>query len=279
MVAPLFVGRNKSVSALSSAMNKDKRIFLATQRNAGVDNPWKRYLRCGRHRHGASTAAASRRHRQGVDRRKTARPHPAVCAQPGIFEVELSLLPDTTGDTIEVEALMRAVIDDFTEYAGINKSISKELLAKVSAISDPSKLADSVASHFSFKLENKQQLLETVDLGKRLALLVKLIKLEIEVYQMDQRIKGRVKDQMEKTQKNYYLNEQMRAIKKEMGAEDDRATNSRIWKRRSSASACPRRPRQRPPGIQKAQDDDAHVGRSHGGAKLHRLDDQPALVQ
>jgi ATP-dependent Lon protease len=84
---------------------------------------------------------------------------------PEFFEVELSLLPDTTGDTIEVEALMRAVIDDFTEYAGINKSISKELLAKVSAISDPSKLADSVASHFSFKLENKQQLLETADLA------------------------------------------------------------------------------------------------------------------
>jgi ATP-dependent Lon protease len=139
------------------------------------------------------------------------------------FKVELAPLPDRPGDSVEVEALMRAVIDDFGEYAGINKSISKELLAKVTAITDPSKLADSVASHFSFKLENKQKLLETTDLNKRLALLVKLIKLEIEVFQMDQRIKGRVKEQMEKTQKNYYLNEQMRAIKKEMGAEDEMA--------------------------------------------------------
>ena len=133
----------------------------------------------------------------------------------------MSLLPDMPGDTIEVEALMRAVVENFSQYASVNKSISKELLSKISAISDPSKLADSVASHFSFKLENKQNLLETADLGKRLSLLVKLIKLEMEVYEMDQRIKGRVKDQMEKTQKNYYLNEQMRAIKKEMGSEDE----------------------------------------------------------
>jgi ATP-dependent Lon protease len=222
MVAPLFVGRNKSVSALSSAMNKDKRIFLATQRNAGVDNPKEKdicdvgvigsVLQLLRLPDGTVKALI-----EGTQRARIQRYVP----NPEYFEVELALLPDTTGNTIEVEALMRAVIDDFTEYAGINKSISKELLAKVSAISDPSKLADSVSSHFSFKLENKQQLLETADLSKRLALLVKLIKLEIEVYQMDQRIKGRVKEQMESTQKNYYLNEQMRAIKKEMGAEDE----------------------------------------------------------
>ena len=222
MVAPLFVGRNKSVSALSSAMNKDKRIFLATQRNAGVDNPAEKdicdvgvvgtVLQLLRLPDGTVKALI-----EGKQRARIQRYNP----NPEFFEVELEMLPDIAGDTIEVEALMRAVIDDFTEYAGINKSISKELLAKVSAIADPSKLADSVASHFSFKLENKQHLLETADLGKRLSLLVKLIKLEIEVFQMDQRIKGRVKEQMEKTQKNYYLNEQMRAIKKEMGSEDE----------------------------------------------------------
>ncbi len=222
MVAPLFVGRNRSVSALSSAMNKDKRIFLATQRNAGVDNPAEKdicdvgvigtVLQLLRLPDGTVKALI-----EGKQRARTARYVP----NSEFFEVELALLPDVPADTVEVEALMRAVIDDFTEYAGINKSISKELLAKVSAIADPSKLADSVASHFSFKLENKQHLLETADLGKRLALLVKLIKLEIEVYQMDRRIKGRVKEQMEKTQKNYYLNEQMRAIKKEMGGGDD----------------------------------------------------------
>jgi ATP-dependent Lon protease len=222
MVAPLFVGRDKSVSALSSAMNKDKRIFLATQRNAGVDNPAEKdicdvgvigtVLQLLRLPDGTVKALIEGKQRARIER---------YVPNPEFFEAELSLLPDIPGDTIEVEALMRAVVEDFSEYAGINKSISKELISKISAISDPSKLADSVASHFSFKLENKQNLLETADMGKRLSLLVKLIKLEMEVYQMDQRIKGRVKDQMEKTQKNYYLNEQMRAIKKEMGSEDE----------------------------------------------------------
>jgi ATP-dependent Lon protease len=226
MVAPLFVGRDKSVSALSSAMNKDKRIFLATQRNAGVDNPAQKdicnvgvigtVLQLLRLPDGTVKALIEGKQRARIEN---------YLPNPDFFEVELSPLPDIPGDTIEVEALMRAVIDEFSEYAGINKSISKELLSKISAISDPSKLADSVASHFSFKLENKQNLLETADLGKRLSLLVKLIKLEMEVYQMDQRIKGRVKDQMEKTQKNYYLNEQMRAIKKEMGGSDDEASD------------------------------------------------------
>ncbi|PIE67975.1 MAG: endopeptidase La [Deltaproteobacteria bacterium] len=222
MVAPLFVGRNKSVSALSNAMNKDKRIFLATQQNAGVDNPTQKdicdvgvigtVLQLLRLPDGTVKALIEGKQRARVDR---------YLENKEFFEVELSVLPDNPGDTVEMEALMRSVIDSFSEYAGINKNISKELLAKVSAISDPSKLADSMASHFSFKLENKQRLLETTDLGKRLSMLVKLIKLEIEVFQMDQRIKGRVKEQMEKTQKNYYLNEQMRAIKKEMGAEED----------------------------------------------------------
>jgi ATP-dependent Lon protease len=222
MVAPLFVGRNKSVNALSSAMNKDKRIFLATQQNAGVDNPTEKdicdvgvigtVLQLLRLPDGTVKALIEGKQRARIDR---------YLSNAEFFEVELSPLPDVAGDTVEMEALMRAVIDSFSEYAGVNKSISKELLAKISAITEPSKLADSVASHFSFKIENKQTLLETIDLGKRLSLLVKLIKLEIEVYQMDQRIKGRVKEQMEKTQKNYYLNEQMRAIKKEMGAEDE----------------------------------------------------------
>ena len=151
MVAPLFVGRNKSVSALSSAMNKDKRIFLATQRNAGVDNPTEKdicdvgvigsVLQLLRLPDGTVKALIEGKQRARIVRYAT---------NPEFFEVQLALLPDEPGDTIEVEALMRAVIDDFTEYAGINKSISKELLAKVSAITDPSKLADSVASHFSF---------------------------------------------------------------------------------------------------------------------------------
>ena len=103
----------------------------------------------------------------------------------------------------------------------MNKNISKELVSNVSSMTDPSQLADTVAAHFSFKIEDKQKLLETLTLSDRLAQLLNLVKMEIEVFQMDQRIKSRVKEQMEQTQKNYYLNEQMRAIKKEMGAEDE----------------------------------------------------------
>jgi ATP-dependent Lon protease len=115
-------------------------------------------------------------------------------------------------------------------------------VAKVGAIADPPGWPDVVASHFSFKIEDKQRLLEAVPIERRLsALLVELINLEMEVFRMDQRIKGRVKEQMEKTQKNYYLNEQMRAIRKEMGAKTKPPTNCRSWKSASSASACPRR--------------------------------------
>ena len=118
-------------------------------------------------------------------------------------------------------ALIRAVLDSFEEYAKINKNISKELLGSVTAIDDASQLADTVAAQFSFKIEDKQTLLEATNLEERMSLLLSLIKMETDIYKMDQRIRGRVKEQMEKTQKNYYLNEQMRAIKKEMVFEDE----------------------------------------------------------
>ena len=130
-------------------------------------------------------------------------------------------MPEPEVDPIEAKALCRSVLENFGRYAKLNKSISKELMESVGEISSPSKLADTVAAHFAFKVEDKQRLLDKVDPAERVSDLVSLIKMEIEVLRMDQRIKGRVKEQMEKTQRNYYLNEQMRAIKKEMGAEDD----------------------------------------------------------
>ncbi|MDL2269090.1 endopeptidase La [Desulfosarcina sp. OttesenSCG-928-A07] len=229
MVAPLFVGRNKSVNALSNAMAGDKRIFLATQTNAGVDNPTETdistigvigtVLQLLRLPDGTVKALI-----EGKQRARVLRYVPNT----DYFEVELAPLPDIPGDAIETEALIRTVMESFNAYARINKNISRELLAKMGAIADPSKLADSVASHFSFKLENKQRLLETADLPRRISLLIELINLEIEVFQMDQRIKGRVKEQMEKTQKNYYLNEQMRAIKKEMGTDDEMSDELKV---------------------------------------------------
>ncbi len=137
------------------------------------------------------------------------------------FRVELERQAERELTPAESTALMRSIVESFEEYAGLNRSISKELVSNIAAITDPSQMADTVASHFSFKLEDKQRLLDTVELTERLPLLLSLIKMEVEVFRMDQRIKGRIKEQMEKTQKQYYLNEQMRAIKKEMGAEDD----------------------------------------------------------
>jgi ATP-dependent Lon protease len=222
MVAPLFVGRSKSVNALSDAMNKNKMVFLATQKKAGVDNPKEKdisatgtigkVLQLLRLPDGTVKALV-----EGQSRAKIVR----FMQAEDFFKVEIEHLYDYSAMTTESIALCRTVTDEFEAYAKISKNLSKDLINKVAAINDPSKLADTVASHFSFKIEDKQRLLEALDPIERISILVGLIKMEIEIFKMDQRIKGRVKDQMEKTQKNYYLNEQMRAIKKEMGADDD----------------------------------------------------------
>ncbi len=222
MVAPLFVGRTRSVNALTEAMNGDKTVFLATQRRANIDNPGAedisemgtvgKVLQLLRLPDGTVKALVEGRHRARVVR---------FITEKEFFRVELERVVETELSAAEATALMRSVTESFEEYAGLNRSISKELISSVTSVTDASQLADTVASHFSFKLDDKQRLLDTIDLAERLSLLLSLIKMEIEVFRMDQRIKSRIKDQMEKTQKQYYLNEQMRAIKKEMGAEDD----------------------------------------------------------
>jgi ATP-dependent Lon protease len=224
MVAPLFVGREKSVNALSDAMNKDKNVFLATQTKAGIDNPGEedisqvgtigKVLQLLRLPDGTVKALV-----EGKTRARIV----GFIDNQDFFQVELEKISNPGLPPAEAEALTRSVQEGFEEYAKLNKSISKELLSNVASITDPSQMADTVAAHFSFKIEDKQRLLDTIDLSERMSLLLSLIKMEIEVFRMDQRIKTRVKEQMEKTQKNYYLNEQMRAIKKEMGGEDDAA--------------------------------------------------------
>ena len=225
MVAPLFVGRPKSVAALSNAMNtEDKHIFLATQNKAGIDNPTEKDI----HRVGVvGTVLQLLRLPDGtvkalVEGQVRARIRQFIKAD-DYFKVQLDPVNDVMTSEPEIEALGRRIKENFRAYSKLNKSISKDLIKKVEGLSDLSKMADTVASHFSFKIDDKQQLLEAASLNKRFNLLIELINLEMEVYRMDQRIKGRVKDQMEKTQKNYYLNEQMRAIRKEMGGDDEGA--------------------------------------------------------
>jgi ATP-dependent Lon protease len=244
MVAPLFVGRSKSVKALSDAMNTDKRVFLSTQKKAAIDNPTEKdispvgtiakILQLLRLPDGTVKALIEGQSRASIVR---------FIRNPDFLQVALKPIIDTEILAAEGEALIRAIHDSFDEYANVNKNISKDLVKTVSAISDPSKLADTVAAHFSFKIDDKQRLLEAVVLEERLSLLLSLIKMEIDIFKMDQRIKDRVKKQMEKTQKNYYLNEQMRAIKKEIGTEDDNRNElndleKRIKRKRMSKEAA-----------------------------------------
>ena len=242
MVAPLFVGRPKSVAALSNAMDTaDKHIFLATQNKAGIDNPTEKDI----HQVGViGTVLQLLRLPDGtvkalVEGKERARIQRFIRAD-DFFQVDLVPIPEAMGSAANVEALARSINERFAAYAKLNKSISKDLVSKVGNITDHAKLADTVASHFSFKIEDKQRLLESTPLERRLNLLLELINLEMEVYRMDQRIKGRVKEQMEKTQKNYYLNEQMRAIRKEMGAEDEAADELQDLEKRIKRKRLPR---------------------------------------
>jgi ATP-dependent Lon protease len=244
MVAPLFVGRDKSVSALANAMSSDKRVFLSTQKKASVDNPSEKdispvgvignVMQLLRLPDGTVKALVEGKKRAHIVN---------FIKQQEFFQVEVEELEEPDESKTEVIALERAVLENFEEYAKLNKSITKELTSSVAAITDTSQLADTIAAHFSFKIEDKQRLLNTLSVVERLSLMVTLTKLEIEVFRMDQRIKGRVKKQMEKTQKNYYLNEQMRAIRKEMGAEDDpgdelKDLEKRIKRKRMSREAA-----------------------------------------
>lgn len=222
MVAPLFVGREKSVNALATAMGSDKQVFLTTQKKANIDSPSEKDIsRVGvignvmqllRLPDGTVKALVEGKHRARITR---------FVKNEEFFQVEVERLKEPVESITEITALQRALLENFEEYAKHNKSISKELTSSVAAISDPSQMADTIAAHFSFKIEDKQRLLNTLSLVERLSLMMTLTKMETEVLKMDKRIKGRVKTQMEKTQKNYYLNEQMRAIRKEMGAEED----------------------------------------------------------
>jgi ATP-dependent Lon protease len=224
MVAPLFVGRAKSVNALADAMNKDKTVFLSTQKKANIDNPKAKdisqigtigtVLQLLRLPDGTVKALVEGKSRgQILD----------FINDDNFFRVDVRPVFEEESVSPEGVALTRALVESFQEYAKTNQNISKDLVNNVSNIANPSRLGDTVAAHFSFKIEDKQKLLETRGLQERLDLLLKLVKMEIEVHQMDKKIRGRVKDQMEKNQKNYYLNEQMRAIKKEMGEDEGAA--------------------------------------------------------
>ncbi len=222
MVIPLFVGREKSIHALDAAMRADKRIMLVAQKQADVDDPKLEDL----HRFGTvathpADAQAARRHRQGAGRGRGARPHRAA-ARRDFYSASIAVEVDADQyDEREMDVLVRSVVSQFEQYVKLNKKVPPEVLTALAGIEQPGRLADTVAAHMSLKLAEKQKVLEILDVRKRLEHILVAIEGEMDVLQIEKRIRGRVKAQMEKSQREYYLNEQMKAIQKELGEMED----------------------------------------------------------
>ena len=222
MVVPLFVGREKSIKALEHAMSSEKQIFLSAQREAKIDNPTEKdiylfgtlgsVLQLLRLPDGTVKALIEGKSRARIEN---------FVGDHEFFMVEVEKFDRQDDNTPETKALMRAVVESFEDYAKLNEKLSKDHVSTVAGIEEPSRLADTIAAHLTLKVSDKQQLLEIESTDKRLEKLFEIVRYEINIISLEKRLKGRVKKQMEKTQKDYYLNEQMRAIQKEMGAKDD----------------------------------------------------------
>src|SRR5881296_2493956 len=222
MVVPLFVGRQKSIRALEEAMNKQKFILLAAQKDAKTNDPTEDDI----YRVGTlGTVVQLLRLPDGtvkvlVEGKKRARVT-RYLSNAEYFLVEAEAIEEVCTKSTEVEALIRSVNASFENYVKLNKKVPPEMIMSVASIDDPARLADTIVAHLGIKLEDKQTLLEMINPGERLEKVLGFMRSEIEILEVEKRIRTRVKKQMEKTQKEYYLNEQMRAIQKELGEKDE----------------------------------------------------------
>jgi len=223
MVIPLFVGRDKSIQALDAAMSKDKQILLVAQKSAEIDDPSMKDI----HAIGTlSTILQLLKLPDGtikvlVEGATRARVE-GVFDDEGFFTADYTLLEDTgTENDRELEVLSRSIMGVFDQYVKLNKKVPPEILTSLSGIDDPARLSDTIAAHMSLKVEEKQNILGISDVKKRMEYLLSMIEAEIDLLQIEKRIRGRVKQQMEKSQREYYLNEQMKAIQKELGDLDE----------------------------------------------------------
>ncbi len=232
MIVPLFVGREKSIRALEEVMKADKHILLATQMNAADDDPATdaifttgtlasvlQLLKLPDGTVKVLVEGAARAHVRKYTRTED------------YYEADAEVTAEEIPDRVEVEALSRSVVSEFEGYVKLNKKVSPEVVTAVTQIDDFAKLADTVASHLAIKIADKQELLETASVAKRLEKCLALMESEISVLQVEKRIRTRVKRQMEKTQREYYLNEQMKAIQKELGDEDGKDDLAEIEER------------------------------------------------
>jgi ATP-dependent Lon protease len=242
MVIPLFVGREKSIRALDVAVEGDKRILLVAQKAADTDDPEAGDL------HAIGTMAQVLQLLklpdgtikvlvEGLSRARADQVH----AQDGaLFATAQEVASGDEREPREVQAIVRTLLSLFEQYIKTNRKLPPELLQTLSGIEEPDRLADTIAAHLGVRLADKQKLLETLDTAGRLELLVGLVDGEIDVQQMEKRIRGRVKGQMEKSQREYYLNEQMKAIQKELGELDDAPNDLDEIARRIASAGMPK---------------------------------------
>ena len=223
MIVPLFVGREKSIKALEEVMREDKRILLVAQKNPADDDPsieaiyevgtLAQVLQLLKLPDGTVKVLV-----EGTERAKVER----FTSHADYFEAEVKLLPNIITNEQETEALARTAISQFESYVKLNKKVPQEILATLGQITDYAKLSDTIAAHLAIKIVEKQEILEMQSVQARLEKAFALMEGEISVLQVEKRIRSRVKRQMEKTQREYYLNEQMKAIQKELGDGEER---------------------------------------------------------
>ena len=235
MIVPLFVGREKSIRALEEVMGSDKQILLATQMNAADDDPepdaiydvgtLANVLQLLKLPDGTVKVLVEGQQRARVDAIEDEETHFSTTVTPMVLDDSSEHKPS------EIEALRRAVMQQFDQYVKLNKKIPSEILTSISSIDDSGRLADTIAAHLPLKLENKQSVLDLSDVKARLENLFEQLDREVDILNVDKKIRGRVKRQMEKNQRDFYLNEQVKAIQKELGEGEDGADLEEVEKK------------------------------------------------
>ena len=250
MIVPLFVGREKSVKALEEVMKDDKQILLIAQKNASQDDPGPEDIYTDRHaRHRAAAAEAARRHREGAGRGRPARAaSPATPTSAEFFEASAVDMEEAPADAAELQAAARTVVSEFENYVKLNKKVPPEVVVSINKIEEPAKLADTDLRAPGAQGRRQAAAARARSRSsKRLERILGLMEGEIGVLQVEKKIRNRVKRQMEKTQREYYLNEQMKAIQKELGeTEDGRDEISELEKRIKKTRALARKRARRP---------------------------------